>query len=52
MLEDLDCDLDCTPDEKVTFATRFFRGSTCNWWHNAKEYMGDISWENFCRLFR
>ncbi|MCI73725.1 hypothetical protein A2U01_0094989, partial [Trifolium medium] len=20
-------DLDCTPDEKVTFATRFFRGS-------------------------
>ncbi|MCI71882.1 hypothetical protein A2U01_0093145, partial [Trifolium medium] len=45
-------DLDCTPDEKVTFVTRFFRGSACNWWHNAKEYMGEISWENFSRLFR
>ncbi|MCI75248.1 retrotransposon protein, partial [Trifolium medium] len=45
-------DLDCTPDEKVAFATRYFRGPACNWWHNAKEYLGDINWENLCRLFR
>ncbi|MCI00062.1 hypothetical protein A2U01_0021078 [Trifolium medium] len=44
-------DLDCTPAEKVTFATRFFRGSACNWWHNAKEYMVEMNWENFRRLF-
>ncbi|MCI88982.1 retrotransposon protein putative unclassified, partial [Trifolium medium] len=25
-------DLECTPAEKVTFATRFFRGAASNWW--------------------
>ncbi|MCI36280.1 hypothetical protein A2U01_0057502, partial [Trifolium medium] len=49
-------DLGCTPNEKVTFATRLFRGPACNWWHGAKEYMMtnvvDMNWENFSRMFR
>jgi hypothetical protein len=48
-------DIDCTPAEKVTFATRHFRGSACNWWHGTKNYMMtnavEMNWENFTRLF-
>ncbi|MCI59813.1 retrotransposon protein putative unclassified, partial [Trifolium medium] len=32
-MEDMLEDLDCTPTEKVTFTTHFFRGSASNWWH-------------------
>ncbi|MCI72836.1 hypothetical protein A2U01_0094100, partial [Trifolium medium] len=38
-MEDMIEDLDCTPAEKVTFATRFFIAVASNWWHDTKEYM-------------
>ncbi|MCI57062.1 hypothetical protein A2U01_0078313, partial [Trifolium medium] len=54
-MEDMLKDLDCTPAEKVTFVTRFFRGSASNWRHGTKEYMVtnevEMNWDNFSRLF-
>ncbi|MCI90767.1 hypothetical protein A2U01_0112061, partial [Trifolium medium] len=54
-MEDMMEDLDCTPAEKVTFATHFFRAAASNWWHGTKEYMVinevEMNWENFSRLF-
>ncbi|MCI68827.1 hypothetical protein A2U01_0090088, partial [Trifolium medium] len=54
-MEDMLEDLECTPAEKVTFATSFFRGSAGNWWHGTKEHMVtnevEMKWENFSRLF-
>ncbi|CAJ2628780.1 unnamed protein product [Trifolium pratense] len=48
-------DVDGTQAEKVSFATRLFRGAARNWWHGTKEYMMtnaiEMNWENFSRLF-
>ncbi|MCI28944.1 hypothetical protein A2U01_0050147, partial [Trifolium medium] len=44
-MEDMLEDLGCTPAEKVTFATRYFRVSASNWWHGTKEYMATIEVE-------
>ncbi|MCI76735.1 hypothetical protein A2U01_0098005, partial [Trifolium medium] len=35
-MEDMMEDLECTPTEKVTFVTRFFRTAASNWWHGTK----------------
>ncbi|XP_045786482.1 uncharacterized protein LOC123881782 [Trifolium pratense] len=47
--------MECTEAEKVTFATRFFRGAACNWWDGARASMlssqTEVNWENFRRQF-